>query len=198
MQVVVKQPDYDFTGGTCYFLLNYAVCPDVEHGWHGVKDAVCRPCYFLLNYAGRQARPACRRRKDIRLAIFFWIMLIPFSWRGKGWCRRVTCYFLLNYACLVEPHRHSVSGPSSLLFSFELCGVANAIGGAVAAGLPCYFLLNYARATWAGLEVERSNSGLTCYFLLNYADEMRVLARALRILCGLAIFFWIMRCQNST
>ena len=68
-------------------------------------------------------------------------------------------------------------------------GVANAIGGAVAAGLPCYFLLNYARATWAGLEVERSNSGLTCYFLLNYADEMRVLARALRILCGLAIFF---------
>ena len=60
--------------------------------------------------------------------------------------QEVSCYFLLNYARIVEQVREHVEVAVNLLFSFELCW-ANMASARMAENVDkaCYFLLNYAR-----------------------------------------------------
>ena len=141
----------------------------------GCSHATCWPCYFLLNYANQVPCPE-NLREILELAIFFWIM-------------RTSTLALELYNKL-----------RCLLFSFELCRLR--ASRPLRMSLPSLAIFFWIMPNIVELKrfIEKCPEirSWPCYFLLNYARASPPLSEVARQ-PPLAIFFWIMqsRCTGS-
>ena len=195
--IMLKEVIRDFVKAmTALLLFSFELCwVDPARPW--LAEIHVTVLLFSFELCGRRVWPSPCRFQGPSLAIFFWIMLHVVLFSSTIFSVMLSCYFLLNYACLCSA-RCWRGRQSTLLFSFELCkpartrgwGRASTMLGAllfsfelcltqellllvVDMRISCYFLLNYAGGWRVWIDPEQEIV-TPCYFLLNYASNPKL------------------------